>query len=101
MEEQYERRLLFSTILEGLTDIVMRTYTVAIAGATGAVGTEFLKLLESREFPLSSLRLLASERSAGRSLSFRDRPHTVELLTGDSFAGVDIAFFSAGGSRSK
>lgn len=79
----------------------MRTYTVAIAGATGAVGAEFIKLLESREFPLSSLRLLASERSVGRTLLFRGRPITVELLTQDSFEGVDIAFFSAGGSRSR
>ena len=79
----------------------MRTYHVAIAGATGAVGTEFLQLLESREFPLASLRLLASERSAGRLLSFRGRPHPVDLLTEDSFKGIDIAFFSAGGSRSK
>ncbi|MCX6378165.1 MAG: aspartate-semialdehyde dehydrogenase [Armatimonadetes bacterium] len=79
----------------------MRTYHVAIAGATGAVGTEFLRLLESREFPLASLRLLASERSVGRTLYFRGRPYTVELMTKDSFEGVDIAFFSAGGSRSK
>ena len=79
----------------------MRTYHVAIAGATGAVGTEFLQLLESREFPLASLRLLASERSAGRPLTFRGRPHPVDLLTEDSFKGIDIAFFSAGGSRSK
>ena len=79
----------------------MRTYHVAIAGATGAVGSEFLRLLESREFPLASLRLLASERSAGRQLPFRNRPHSVELLTKDAFAGIDIAFFSAGGSRSR
>lgn len=79
----------------------MKTYHIAIAGATGAVGTEFLHLLESREFPLSSLRLLASERSAGRTLAFRGRPITVELLAKDSFRGIDIAFFSAGGSRSR
>jgi len=79
----------------------MKTYNVAIAGATGAVGTEFLRLLETREFPLQSLRLLASERSVGRILSFRNRPHTVELLDENSFSGIDIAFFSAGGSRSK
>jgi len=79
----------------------MRTYHVAIVGATGAVGTEFLQLLESREFPLASLRLLASERSAGRSLAFRGRPHPVELLTANSFKGIDIALFSAGGSRSR
>jgi aspartate-semialdehyde dehydrogenase len=79
----------------------MKTYHVAIVGATGAVGTEFLHLLETREFPLASVRLLASERSAGRTLSLRGRPHTVELLTEDSFDGIDIAFFSAGGARSK
>ena len=79
----------------------MKTYHVAIAGATGAVGTEFLRLLESREFPMESLRLLASERSAGRSLAFRGRAHPVELLTENSFKGIDIAFFSAGGSRSR
>ena len=79
----------------------MRTYHVAIAGATGAVGTEFLQLLESREFPLQSLRLLASERSVGRTLAFRGKPYAVELLSEDSFKGIDIAFFSAGGSRSK
>ena len=79
----------------------MRTYHIAIAGATGAVGTELLRLLETREFPLESLRLLASERSAGRKLTFRGKPHSVELLTADSFRGTDIAFFSAGGSRSR
>lgn len=79
----------------------MKTYHIAIVGATGAVGTEFLHLLETREFPLQSLRLLASERSAGRSLAFRGRACPVELLTSDSFHGIDIAFFSAGGSRSK
>ena len=79
----------------------MKTYHVAIAGATGAVGTEFLRLLESREFPLESLRLLASERSAGRSPAFRGRAHSVDLLSEQSFDGIDIAFFSAGGSRSR
>jgi len=79
----------------------MKTYHVAIAGATGAVGTDFIRLLESREFPLESLRLLASERSVGRTLQFRGRPLTVELLTADSFQGIDIALFSAGGSRSR
>lgn len=80
---------------------MMKTYNVAIAGATGAVGTEFLKLLEIREFPLSSLRLLASERSVGKTLSFHGRSYNVELLDRKSFDGIDIAFFSAGGSRSK
>lgn len=79
----------------------MTEYLVAIAGATGAVGTEFLRLLEERDFPLASLRLLASERSAGRAVRFCGTDVTVEQLTEDSFAGIDIAFFSAGGSRSR
>ena len=74
---------------------------VAIAGATGAVGTEFLKLLEARDFPMKSLRLLASSRSAGSKLKFRGENLVVEELTPKSFKGIDIAFFSAGGSRSK
>ena len=74
---------------------------VAIAGATGAVGTEFLKLLEAREFPMKSLRLLASSRSAGSKLKFRGENLEVDELTPKSFKGIDIAFFSAGGSRSK
>ena len=74
---------------------------VAIAGATGAVGTEFLKLLEARDFPMKSLRLLASSRSAGSKLKFRGEDLEVEELTPKSFKGIDIAFFSAGGSRSK
>ena len=74
---------------------------VAIAGATGAVGTEFLKLLEARDFPMKSLRLLASSRSAGSKLKFRGENLEVEELTPKSFKGIDIAFVSAGGSRSK
>ena len=74
---------------------------VAIAGATGAVGTEFLKLLEARDFPMKSLRLLASSRSAGSKLKFRGENLEVEELTPKSFKGIDIEFFSAGGSRSK
>ena len=74
---------------------------IAIAGATGAVGTEFLKLLEARDFPMKSLRLLASSRSAGSKLKFRGENLEVEELTPKSFKGIDIAFFSAGGSRSK
>ena len=74
---------------------------VAIAGATGAVGTEFLKLLEARDFPMKSLRLLASSRSAGSKLKFRGENLEIEELTPKSFKGIDIAFFSAGGSRSK
>ena len=76
-------------------------YSVAIAGATGAVGVEFLRLLEERKFPLSELRLLASARSKGKSMSFAGRQIGVQELTENSFSGIDIAFFSAGGSISK
>lgn len=79
----------------------MKTYNVAIAGATGAVGAEFLKLLAERDFPLGSLKLLASARSAGKTISFQGNDIPVEELTADSFANIDIAFFSAGGGRSK
>lgn len=74
---------------------------VAVVGATGAVGVEFLACLEQRNFPLSQLRLLASARSAGKSMQFRGRNISVEELTAESFRGVDIALFSAGGSISK
>ena len=74
---------------------------VAIVGATGAVGTEFMKLLENRDYPLKSLKLLASARSAGKKLPFRGESLLVEELTQESFKGVDLAFFSAGGKRSK
>ncbi|MGQ9487968.1 MAG: aspartate-semialdehyde dehydrogenase [Armatimonadota bacterium] len=76
-------------------------YHVAIAGATGAVGTEFLRVLESHSFPVASLRLLASERSEGKKLRFRGEEITVQRMTENSFAGVQIAFFSAGASRSR
>lgn len=74
---------------------------VAVVGATGAVGVELVQCLEQRRFPLSELRLLASARSAGRSLRFRDADVTVQELTEDSFEGVDIALFSAGGGISR
>lgn len=76
-------------------------FHVAVAGATGAVGTEMLKTLEKRNFPVKSLRLLASKRSVGRELVFRGEKLKVEELTEDSFRGMDIALFSAGASRSK
>ena len=74
---------------------------VAIVGATGAVGVEILSCLETRNFPLASLKLLASRRSAGKQICFRGRMLTVEELTPESFAGVDIALFSAGGDISR
>lgn len=76
-------------------------YRVAILGATGAVGTELLELLEERNFPIAELKLLASPRSAGSKLMFRGQPITIEAVTSDSFKGVDIVLASAGGSISK
>jgi aspartate-semialdehyde dehydrogenase len=74
---------------------------VAVVGATGAVGIELIRCLEQRHFPLAELRLFASARSAGKSLPFRGAQLPVRELTQASFAGVDIALFSAGGSTSK
>jgi len=73
---------------------------VAIVGATGAVGVEMLLCLEQRNFPLSQLTLLASARSAGKRVAFRGQEIEVKELTHDSFSGIDIALFSAGGSIS-
>lgn len=74
---------------------------IAIVGATGAVGEQLLRVLERRQFPVASLRLLASPRSAGSSLLFRDETIPVEVLKEESFEGIDIALFSAGGEISK
>ncbi len=74
---------------------------VAVVGATGAVGNQMIACLEERNFPLKSLRLMASSRSAGRRLPFRGEELTVEELTEDSFGDVDIALFSAGGGTSQ
>ena len=74
---------------------------VAVVGATGAVGIEMLKTLEKRNFPVGKLTLLASARSVGKKLKFRGQDITVTELTKDSFAGIDIALFSAGGGISK
>ena len=78
-----------------------RKYNVAILGATGAVGTELLALLEQRNFPLDQLKILASERSAGKSISFAGENLIVEAVTDSSFDNVDIVLASAGGSISK
>ena len=77
------------------------SYKVAMVGATGAVGETLLAILAEREFPVSELVPLASERSAGERISFGGKQVTVQLLDGYDFAGVDIAFFSAGGSVSR
>ena len=78
-----------------------KSYNIAIVGATGAVGAELLDVLDRRAFPIGTLRLLASARSAGRKLSFRGGDIEVEELRDDSFRDVDIAFFSAGGDNSR
>ncbi|BCR05447.1 aspartate-semialdehyde dehydrogenase [Desulfuromonas versatilis] len=77
-----------------------RTFNVAVVGATGAVGNQMLEVLAERNFPVNQLRLLASERSEGSFLEFRGEEVMVERLTQDSFKGIDIALFSAGGGRS-
>ncbi len=74
---------------------------VAVVGATGAVGVEMIKTLEKRNFPVGKLTLLASARSAGKTLKFRGQDVAVKELTKDSFAGMDIALFSAGGGISR
>ena len=78
-----------------------RGYHVAVVGATGAVGQQMLKTLEKRNFPISKLTLLSSERSAGTKITFRNEEHIVQVATPDSFEGVQIALFSAGGNISK
>jgi len=78
-----------------------RNYTVAIVGATGAVGVEMIQVLERRNFPVGKLKLLASARSAGKTLKFKGETVTVEELRTDSFEGVDVALFSAGGGISR
>ena len=74
---------------------------MAVVGATGAVGIEMIKTLEQRTFPVRKLTLLASARSVGKKLKFKGADVTVQELTKDSFSGIDIALFSAGGSISK
>ena len=75
--------------------------SVAVAGVTGAVGQEFLSIIEERNFPFRSLKVLASSRSAGKTIPFKGKEYVVEQMTADSFKGIDIALFSAGASRSR
>jgi aspartate-semialdehyde dehydrogenase len=79
----------------------MKAYNVAVVGATGAVGNEMIEMLEQRKFPVGNLVLLASERSAGTSLSYKGHDVTVQVLKENSFKGIDIGLFSAGGSVSR
>ena len=78
-----------------------KSYHVAIVGATGAVGDELLRVLERRAFQVERLVPLCSERSAGNKVSFRGEQITAQRLSPESFAGIDLAFFSAGGNISR
>ena len=79
----------------------MKSFNVAVVGATGAVGNEMIKILEERNFPVAKLLLLASERSLGKSLEYKGQSLPVEVLKEDSFTDVRIGLFSAGGSVSE
>ena len=81
--------------------VVMKGYHIAVVGATGATGTELLRVLERRNFPVASLRAIGSARSVGKSVRFREEPIPIEQLGDRSFDKIDIAFFSAGGDVSR
>ncbi|MDM5338120.1 aspartate-semialdehyde dehydrogenase [Fictibacillus enclensis] len=81
--------------------MTQKGFHVAVVGATGAVGQQMLKTLEERNFPIAKLSLLASSRSAGRSVEYKGEEVVIQEATPDAFEGVDIALFSAGGSISK
>jgi len=79
----------------------MKTYTVAVVGATGAVGQKMIETLEKRNFPIGTLKVLASKRSVGKTVTYKEKEYVVEEALPESFEGVDFALFSAGGSVSK
>ncbi|MEQ7219506.1 aspartate-semialdehyde dehydrogenase [Vagococcus fluvialis] len=79
----------------------MSGYTVAVVGATGAVGTKMKEMLESSTLPIKGIKFLASKRSAGKEITFKEETYIVEELTSEAFLGTDIALFSAGGSISQ
>ena len=79
----------------------MSGYVVAICGATGLVGQEFLRVLEQRDFPIKELRALASERSVGKQVTFRGEQVPVQVACREAFRGVEVALFSAGGGASR
>src|SRR6266478_4330422 len=79
----------------------MKGYHIAVVGATGAAGTELLRVLERRNFPVANLRAIGSARSVGKSVRFREEPIPIEKLGDQSFDKIDIAFFSAGGDVSR
>ena len=93
----------FSSTLYGHYEVIIMSQlkNIAIVGATGAVGVEMLECLEQRDFPIKELTLLASARSAGKKVSFRGEEIIVKELTHESFAGIEVALFSAGGGISK
>jgi aspartate-semialdehyde dehydrogenase len=93
--------LFFTGTDDRLHPRMKKSYDIAIVGATGAVGVELLDVLERRAFPVRRVRLLASARSAGKTMSVRGEQVVVQELRDDSFAGVDLAFFSAGGDISR
>jgi len=78
-----------------------KQYNVAVVGATGAVGQKIVQFLEEKPFEVNNIKLLSSKRSAGKKMLFNGEEITVEEATPESFQGVDIAFFSAGGAVSK
>jgi len=78
-----------------------KSYNVVVAGATGAVGSEMVSILEERNFPVNELRLLASPRSAGSRIEFKGKSYVVEVMKEDSFKGMDIGLFSPGGAVSQ
>lgn len=80
--------------------MLKKKYNVAVVGATGAVGGEMIKVLEQRDFPVGILRPLASEKSIGKTVVFNEKELAIEVLDEDSFKGIDIALFSAGGDIS-
>jgi aspartate-semialdehyde dehydrogenase len=84
-----------------MPDMTRPSFTVAVVGATGVVGRTMIQVLLEREFPVGELRLLASERSAGRTVSIEGQTHEIQLATAEAFEGVDIALFSAGGDASR
>ena len=99
----YAKKLYNSTntqFLENFERGFTMGYTVAVVGATGAVGAQMIKMLEESTLPIDNIRYLASARSAGKVLQFKGQDVTIEETTEDAFEGVDIALFSAGGSTS-
>jgi aspartate-semialdehyde dehydrogenase len=84
-----------------MPDMTPQSFTVAVVGATGVVGRTMIQVLLEREFPVGELRLLASERSAGRMVSVEGQTLEVQVANADAFRGVDIALFSAGGDASR